>query len=149
MNGMDLRTGPTASLGLLHILEDAKGLLEGNALPTDRRNYVLGEAINLLKDAEKGAEFVDSDDFLVEPKKWRAMESYALLSSYLRRSSNAHNENAIREVVTALQQAEKNENIRDNNRVESIATLRALCEQMSRELAARIGRLQDNIPAFR
>jgi hypothetical protein len=145
---MRLQYGPSPSLGLLHILEDTVSVLEGGELEPERRAYVLSEATNLLTDAELGSEISQESQQLIDPGKREALGSFMLLNRYLNRNRINPSDTSLKEVATVLQTVSENKLVPESTLVKPIATLRVLCEQMSRDLSNRISGSQEKGPLF-
>jgi hypothetical protein len=125
--------GAVPSLGLLHILEDTVGLLEGVQLKPQRRNYVLRKSKELFAEAEEGAS--ETNSTFVEPSSWRALESFMVISRYLNQHRMQPDNNALRDLASVLQKVEADEQVSEDLLKGPIQTLRTICERMSRDIS--------------
>src|SRR3569832_1513261 len=101
---MHLENRTVPSLGILHILEDALSVLQGRPIDADRRQYVLKEARELVDSARERAEDVlSASGHVVDPKKWRNMQSYTLLSRYIDTDLSQPNTEAVRKLADVLE----------------------------------------------
>lgn len=135
---MHFENGPTPSIGLLHILEDAAALLRGSALEPTRRGYVLSEVEKLITEAREGSEISKNTDAFVVPGKWRMLQSYTLLSRYLGEDSMQLDANALEQLLGAVMHLSAGEPIPHQQCVAAATTLKALCEQMSQDVTSGI-----------
>jgi hypothetical protein len=132
---MRFESGPTPSLGLLHILEDALSLLEGKDLPAHRRAYVLAESEKLVNDAQEGSRMSGEGELFVPPGKWRALKSFVLLDRYLGGPRNKIEEKTLQEILAALTSLTKNQVAPEDLRQGAVTALRDICEQMERDIS--------------
>lgn len=135
---MFLESGPTPSLGLLHILEDTLSLLNGVELETKRREYVLKQSKAFLLQVKEGSGTNQSANpkRFPGPPRSRALHSYALASRYLGEPSARLDLTLLAVVEDALSKYEAAAPAQSKDK--AIATLKSLCQGMGRDLSRAI-----------
>jgi|HubBroStandDraft_4_1064222.scaffolds.fasta_scaffold728481_1 hypothetical protein len=131
---MHFERGPAPSIGLLHILEDAAGLIQGKTLEPGRSDYVLGQVRKLVDQAIEGSKISKQEGVFVLPGKWQAMESYTLLSRYLGEESTHLDENVLEQLSSAVTHMSQQTPMPEELRIDAFGILREICEQMGQDV---------------
>ena len=133
---MHFERGRVPSIGLLHILEDAVALVQGNELEPGRATYVLGQVRKLVNEAIEGSKISKQDGVFVLPGKWQAMESYTLLSRYLGEESAHLDDDALEQLSAAISHMSQQTAMSEELRTNAAKILREICEQMGQDFDA-------------
>ena|SRR5713226_3536800 len=80
---MTTEIGLANSVGFRHVIEDGLSIIRGGQIDAGRRAFVLQDLKQLVTDAKRGSNLVQTGVLFVSPSERSAYASYSLLDRYL------------------------------------------------------------------
>lgn len=105
-----------SNIGLRHVLEDAIAILLGKHVDQQRRDYVLGDVLQLCQDAERGSQIASQRSLFIRSADEFALMRFSFIDRYLDFSTREQLMEQLRNLTVTLDALRRNKPIEPESR---------------------------------